>query len=95
LAERNLLAGLTCFTPTEADMSQELPMWWRVMILLNVSFYNLLGNAYAAGVPPLFMLIMQEFGVSQVQASELSTYVLLTLGISVRSSLSPSFDEWV
>ncbi|KAH6692235.1 major facilitator superfamily domain-containing protein [Plectosphaerella plurivora] len=58
------------------------PLWWRIVILLNVGFYNMLGNVFAAGVPPLFALIMQEFRISQDEASQLSTYALLTLGIS-------------
>ncbi|KAL6416055.1 hypothetical protein AUP68_00264 [Ilyonectria robusta] len=58
------------------------PLWWRILILLNVSFYNLLGNAFAAGVPPLFELIIKEFHCTQAEASQLSTYVLLTLGLS-------------
>ncbi|KIX09238.1 uncharacterized protein Z518_00317 [Rhinocladiella mackenziei CBS 650.93] len=62
--------------------SQQWPFWWRAIILLNVSFYNLLGNAYAAGVPPLFQLIIEDFHVSQEAASQLSTYVLLALGLS-------------
>ncbi|CAK7205381.1 hypothetical protein SEUCBS139899_008151 [Sporothrix eucalyptigena] len=58
------------------------PLWWRVLILLNVSFYNFLGNASAAGAPPLFSLIIDEFHISQQDASQLSTYMLLALGIS-------------
>ncbi|KAM5343697.1 hypothetical protein ACJ41O_012234 [Fusarium nematophilum] len=58
------------------------PVWWRVFLLLNVSVYNSLGNAYAAGVPPLFSLIMQELRITPDEASQLSTYVLLTLGVS-------------
>ncbi|KLU92906.1 hypothetical protein MAPG_11854 [Magnaporthiopsis poae ATCC 64411] len=58
------------------------PMWWRCLVLFNISFYNLLGNAFAAGVPPLFGLIIPEFRVTQDTASQLSTLALLTLGLS-------------
>ncbi|CAG9957087.1 unnamed protein product [Clonostachys rosea f. rosea IK726] len=58
------------------------PLSWRVVLLLNVGMFNLLGNAFAAGAPPLFSLIIQEFHITQDEASQLSTYVLLTLGIS-------------
>jgi hypothetical protein len=50
----------------------------------------MLGNVYAAGVPPLFALIMQEFRINQDQASQLSTYVLLTLGVSVSNQPMPT-----
>ncbi|RFN50608.1 hypothetical protein FIE12Z_5111 [Fusarium flagelliforme] len=58
------------------------PLWWRFLVLLNVSFYNLLGNAWCAGLSPLFGLIIQELHCSQSQASNLVTYALLTLGLS-------------
>lgn len=58
-------------------------MWWRCLVLVNISFYNLLGNAFAAGVPPLFGLIISEFKVTQDTATQLSTFALLTLGLSV------------
>ncbi|OBR11181.1 Major facilitator superfamily transporter [Colletotrichum higginsianum IMI 349063] len=58
------------------------PLWLRIWILLNVSFYNLLGNAFAAGAPPLFSRIIQELNCTSEEASQLSTYVLLTLGLS-------------
>jgi hypothetical protein len=53
--------------------------------LLNVGFYNMLGNVFAASAPPLFALIMREYNVTADQASKLSTYTLLALGISVRA----------
>ncbi|KAK0370007.1 hypothetical protein CLIM01_12642 [Colletotrichum limetticola] len=58
------------------------PLSWRIWILLNVSFYNLLGNAFAAGAPPLFSRIIAELHCTSEEASQLSTYVLLTLGLS-------------
>jgi hypothetical protein len=58
-------------------------MWWRVVILLNISFYNLMGNVFAAGVPPLFGLFIQEFHCTIDEASRLATYALLTLGLAV------------
>ncbi|KAF6830422.1 cycloheximide resistance [Colletotrichum plurivorum] len=58
------------------------PLSWRIWILLNVSFYNLLGNAFAAGAPPLFSLIIRDLKCTSEEASQLSTYVLLTLGLS-------------
>ncbi|KAL6917093.1 hypothetical protein ACHAPO_009358 [Fusarium lateritium] len=60
----------------------EWPLWWRISVLVNVSFYNLLGNAWCAGLSPVFGLIMQELHCSQSQASNLVTYALLTLGLS-------------
>ncbi|KAF4448968.1 hypothetical protein F53441_7618 [Fusarium austroafricanum] len=60
----------------------EWPLWWRIAVLLNVSFYNLLGNAWCAGLSPVFGLIIQELHCSQSQASNLVTYALLTLGLS-------------
>lgn len=38
---------------------------------------------YASGVSPLFELIIKDLHCTQQQASELTTYVLLTLGLSV------------
>ncbi|KAI8653738.1 MFS domain-containing protein [Fusarium sp. Ph1] len=58
------------------------PLWWRLVVLFNVSFYNLLGNAWAAGISPIFELIIREFNCSQSQASDLTTFSLLMLGIS-------------
>lgn len=58
--------------------------------MLNVSFYNLLGNAFAAGAPPLFSLIIRDLKCTSEEASQLSTYVLLTLGLSVSAKESPS-----
>ncbi|KAL8375619.1 hypothetical protein RB595_006949 [Gaeumannomyces hyphopodioides] len=61
---------------------RDWPLWWRCLVLFNISFYNLLGNAFAAGIPPLFSLIIPEFRVTQDTASQLSTFALLTLGLS-------------
>ncbi|KAF4998936.1 hypothetical protein FDECE_11650 [Fusarium decemcellulare] len=58
------------------------PLWWRLSVLINVSFYNFLGNAWCSGLPPVFGLIIQEFHCSQSEASNLATYALLTLGVS-------------
>ncbi|KAH8654331.1 major facilitator superfamily domain-containing protein [Ilyonectria robusta] len=58
------------------------PLWWRLLILFNVSIYNMLGNVFAAGISPLFGLIMQEFHCTENEASQLGTYVLFTLGLS-------------
>jgi len=62
---------------------QTWPLWWRISILVNVSFYNLLGNAFAAGITPLFQLVIEEFHCTAEEASQLSTYALLALGLSV------------
>ena len=58
-------------------------MWWRILILLNVSFYNMMGNVFAAGISPLFGLLIEEFHCSTDQASHLAPYALLMLGVSV------------
>ncbi|KAF4335213.1 hypothetical protein FBEOM_10957 [Fusarium beomiforme] len=60
----------------------EWPLWWRICVLLNVSFYNLLGNAWCSGLSPIFGLIIQELHCTQTQASNLPTYALLALGLS-------------
>jgi hypothetical protein len=62
---------------------QDWPMWWRILILLNISFYNMMGNVFAAGISPLFGLLIEEFHCSVDQASRLATYALLMLGLSV------------
>jgi hypothetical protein len=58
-------------------------MSWRIIILFNISFYNMLGNVFAAGVPPLFGLLIEEFHCSIDEASRLATYALLMLGVAV------------
>lgn len=58
-------------------------MSWRIMILLNISFYNMMGNVFAAGVSPLFGLMIKEFHSSVDEASRLATYALLMLGLAV------------
>ncbi|KAI8712250.1 MFS domain-containing protein [Fusarium sp. LHS14.1] len=58
------------------------PLWWRLVILFNVSFYNLLGNAWSAGISPIFGLIIRELNCTQSQASDLTTFSILMLGIS-------------
>ncbi len=55
------------------------------MILLNISFYNFMGNVFAAGVSPLFGLFIQEFHVSTSEVSLLASYALLALGLAVRN----------
>ena len=58
-------------------------MWWRVLILLNISFYNMMGNVFAAGISPLFSLLIEDFHCSVDEASRLASYALLMLGCSV------------
>jgi hypothetical protein len=43
----------------------------------------MLGNVFASGISPLFGLIMQEFHCTENEASQLGTYVLLTLGLGM------------
>lgn len=65
---------------------QDWPLWWKVVVLLNISFYNALGNMFAAGITALFGLIIQDFHCTVVEASRLSSYALLALGLSVLGS---------
>ncbi|KFZ25400.1 hypothetical protein V502_00121 [Pseudogymnoascus sp. VKM F-4520 (FW-2644)] len=65
-----------------ATSSWNWPMSWRIMILLNISFYNMMGNVFAAGVSPLFGLMIKEFHSSVDEASRLATYALLVLGLA-------------
>lgn len=58
-------------------------MWWRVLILLNISFYNMMGNVFAAGISPLFALLIEDFHCTINEASHLASYALLMLGLSV------------
>ncbi|TVY14434.1 putative MFS-type transporter [Lachnellula arida] len=58
------------------------PLSWRIIILLNISFYNMLGNVFAAGVPPLFSLLIEEFHCTTDEASRLPIYALLMLGVA-------------
>lgn len=60
-------------------------MWWRVLILLNISFYNMMGNVFAAGISSLFGLLIAEFHCTSDEAARLATYALLMLGLSVSS----------
>ena len=55
-------------------------------MLLNVSVYTMLGNMFAAGITPLFALIMEDLKVTTVKVSTLSSYALLALGLSVRQN---------
>lgn len=55
-------------------------------MLLNVSVYTMLGNMFAAGITPLFALIMEDLKVNTVKVSTLSSYALLALGLSVRDN---------
>jgi hypothetical protein len=43
----------------------------------------MLGNMFAAGITPLFGLIIEDLGVSTVKVSKLSSYAVLALGLSV------------
>jgi hypothetical protein len=54
-----------------------------MMILLNISFYNMMGNVFTAGTPPLFSLLIEEFQCSTNEAAHLTTYALLMLGLGV------------
>ncbi|OOQ88062.1 putative MFS transporter [Penicillium brasilianum] len=42
----------------------------------------MLGNMFAAGITPLFGLIIKDLGVSTVKVSKLSSYAVLALGLS-------------
>lgn len=75
-------------TPYEEDpllltQSQTWPMWWRIAALVNVSFFNMMNNFFAAGIPPLFGLIIKEFHCTSQEVSQLSSYALLMLGVAV------------
>lgn len=43
----------------------------------------MLGNVFAAGVPPLFSLLIEEFHCTSDEASRLPIYALLMLGVAV------------
>ncbi|KAF4952476.1 hypothetical protein FGADI_6710 [Fusarium gaditjirri] len=50
------------------------PLWWRICVLLNVSFYNLLGNAWAsASYLPTYALL--ALGLSNLFALPLSVLI--------------------
>ncbi|EED16272.1 MFS transporter, putative [Talaromyces stipitatus ATCC 10500] len=58
------------------------PLSWRIMILLNISFYNMMGNIFTSGIPPLFSLLIEDFHCSANEAAHLTTYALLMLGLA-------------
>lgn len=58
-------------------------MWWRILILINISFYNMMGNVFSAGITPLFSLLIKDFGCTIDEASNLASFALLMLGMSV------------
>jgi MFS family permease len=62
--------------------SMNWPFWWKIIILINISLYNMLGNIFAAGVSPLIILFVEDLDMSVTQASQLSSWALLSLGIS-------------
>jgi len=43
----------------------------------------MLGNMFAAGVSPLIILFVEDLHMSLTSASQLSTWALLSLGVSV------------
>ncbi|KAH8671768.1 major facilitator superfamily domain-containing protein [Tricladium varicosporioides] len=67
--------------PTNTGGPWNWPLSWRIIILFNLSFYNMMGNVFAAGISPLFGLLVQEFHCSVDEASRLASYALLMLGI--------------
>lgn len=42
-----------------------------------------MGNVFAAGVSPMFTLLIEDLHCSTNQAAHLTTYALLMLGLSV------------
>ena len=62
---------------------QSWPRWWKIVILLNISFFNLLGNLCTAGIPPIQMYLIKDLGITLVQSGHVATYTLLTLGLAV------------
>lgn len=62
--------------------SMTWPLWWKIVILLNISFFNMLGNIFAAGVSSLIILFVEDLHMTVTKASQLSTWALLSLGIS-------------
>lgn len=53
----------------------------------------MLGNVYAAGITPLFSQIIAEFHISSDEASQLSTYTVLSLGVSVSPPSFPKLEN--
>lgn len=70
-----------------ADGRKQWPLSWRIAILINVSFCNMMGNVFAAGISPLFSLLMQDLHCTATEVSRLPGYALLMLGLAV----SPHF----
>jgi len=62
--------------------SMNWPLWWKIIILLNISLYNMLGNIFAAGVSSLIILFIEDLHMTPTQASQLATWALLSLGLS-------------
>ncbi|EKG14377.1 Major facilitator superfamily [Macrophomina phaseolina MS6] len=58
------------------------PLSWRIIILINVSFYNMMGNVFAAGISPLIGPVVQDLHCTQTEASRLPGYALLMLGVA-------------
>ncbi|KAN0117915.1 putative MFS transporter [Hyaloscypha variabilis] len=62
--------------------SMNWPVWWKILILINISLFNMLGNMFAAGVSPLIILFVEDLHMTVTRASQLSSWALLSLGIS-------------
>ncbi|KAN0101376.1 putative MFS transporter [Hyaloscypha variabilis] len=65
-----------------ATDSHTWPLWWRILILINLCIYTTLGNLFAACVSPLLVVFAEEFHVSVTDTSHLPTYCVLTIGLS-------------
>jgi hypothetical protein len=53
-----------------------------------------MNNVFAAGIPPLFGLIIKEFHCNSQQVSQLASYTILALGLAVRAPNNTMDTLW-
>ncbi|KAF5585027.1 HOL1 [Fusarium subglutinans] len=63
------------------DGPMSWPLWWRLIMMGNLSFFVMMGQVLGASIPPMLLPLVKDMHVSSTKISQLTSWGTLCIGL--------------
>ncbi|KAG5771747.1 hypothetical protein H9Q72_001816 [Fusarium xylarioides] len=63
------------------DGPMSWPLWWRLIMMGNLSFFVMMGQVLGASIPPMLLPLVKDMHVSSTKISQLASWGTLCIGL--------------
>ncbi|KAG5791035.1 hypothetical protein H9Q69_009913 [Fusarium xylarioides] len=63
------------------DGPMSWPLWWRLIMIGNLSFFVMMGQVLGASIPPMLLPLVKDMHVSSTKISQLASWGTLCIGL--------------